>query len=179
MSPQQSGSVEVKVDLKQAERRLDTVWGALLSLEPVFAGPIDKSVSQLFINQFTTEGEYGGDGIWKPLSPMTLALRKRRGHGRGGIEQDTRRLWASLVKVGPESYRVIGPHSYQRGTTLPYAIFQQRGFASKMIFGRLRKTATQVPARPIVPHVIPDELVRAWERMISNFIDTGKTHLAP
>lgn len=165
--------VSVDIELKEAQKMLDTTAGALLSLAPVFAGPIDKSVSQMFLRRFTSEGAWGGSR-WAPLRPLTLRLRQRAGHGRGGVLRDTNRLFGSLVKVGPESIRIISPHAYQRGTIVPYARFQQTGWISQLVFGR-SKRAVRVPARPPVPSQIPPEMTNAWEKVIARFIETGKT----
>lgn len=164
--------VKVSIDVGPALQKITGLSNRAADLSPVFKGPVDASVSQLFIKQFDTEGAFGGDR-WAPLLPLTLRLRKERGHGQGGILRDTSRLWASLVKVGPESLLLISPHSYQRGTTVPYARFHQIGWTSTMIFGHLRSVAIQVPARPPVPKPIPAETVALWRRSILSYIAGG------
>lgn len=162
--------IDIKVDLKEAERLLNSTLRASMSLQPVFAGSIDKSVSQLFLRRFASEGAWG-DRPWIRLRPLTLKLRQESGHGRGGILRDTNRLWASLVKVGPESVRVITARTYSRGTAVPYARFHQTGWNQRMIFGRRRKQTVRVPARPIVPEHIPREMIQSWEKVVARYIE--------
>src|SRR6476646_5388274 len=89
----------VTVNVANAIARLNAVLAAAHDLTPVFAGPINQSLNEVFVKQFETEGAYGGTK-WAPPPPFTWNLRKRRGHGRGGILRDTNRPGASLTKQG-------------------------------------------------------------------------------
>lgn len=178
--------LEVIVDVTGALTHLNFWMKAAADLRPVLAGPINKSVDTLFIRRFETEGSYGGVR-WRALAPASLRLRQLPGHGRGGIGRDTNRMWASLTKGGngPEAIKEVTPLSLLRGTNVrtgkgfPYAIAFSGGYLSKtfVVFDKMghpvplfRKKPKRIPARPIVPDQIPSELLRSWERMITDFV---------
>jgi hypothetical protein len=143
------------------------------NLTPLFAGPIDKSVTLMFERRFASEGAWGGIR-WAGHQPLTIRLRARPGHGRGGILRDTSRLWASFVKgSGPDAVRRITPSEYERGSAVPYARFHQRGYSLTRVFGiRLRKPR-RVPARPVVPERVPREVLATWERLVKEYVERG------
>lgn len=162
------GGSTVTVDLSG----LDALQRRTDDLRPLFAGSIDRSVTKLFERQFASEGAWGGVK-WAQHRALTRTLRARPGHGRGGILRDTNRLWASFVKSGgPESVRRITASEYVRGSSVPYARAHQRGFPA-VVFGR--RTGRRVPARPIVPNPVPREVVATWERLVRDYVLTGKT----
>lgn len=179
------------VDLAGARALLTGLSGAVKDLSPVFRGPIDATTTEAFAQQFATRGMRLNGAPWQPLSPTTIMLRtrvvgsasRRRtttrvGQGRGGFTaplQNTRRLWASLVKSGgPEGVRVITPSSYQRGTRLGYAVGHQTGFMITSMFGRPLKVPRKVPARPLVPTTLPADLVHSYELAMARYIVEGK-----
>ncbi len=149
------GAKELQAFLKKARKRG-------LDLRPVLRGGIDKSVSHFFKSQFDSAGGRGGSP-WAPLSAATRKSRLRPGGNRGGLSRplwDVGRLRASLVKVGPESHRVIERQRYERGTTVPSAQYHQTG-------------TRRMPARQIVPDPLPSALVRSWLRFIEKYWMTG------
>lgn len=175
--------VQIVVDVRGALTRLREVAAAAQDLSPVFGGPINQSLDEVFKAQFESEGAAYGTK-WQSLASVTVALRKRRGHGRGGILRDTNRLWASLTKLGlgPDAFKDVGTHSLERGSTVPYGKWHQTGFESKtfvvtkgkgsaITFVALhRKTPVKVPARPFIPDPFPDKIVDRWVDMITEFI---------
>lgn len=178
--------VQVTLNLVGALETLGAVMHAAQDLTPVLEGPINKSVDTLFLRQFASEGSYGGTR-WAPDAPVTVKLRGRRGHGRGGVLRDTNVLWASLTKLGlgPNAVRLVTPHSLTRGTSVKYARYHQTGYVAKtfVVIDRhgnpvplYRKTPKRIPARPILPDPIPNALVNTWAKTISDFIVSGGTH---
>jgi hypothetical protein len=170
----------VRIDVSGAVARLSEVMKAAHDLSPVFAGPINQSLNEVFIKQFQTEGAYGGKK-WAPLAPVTRKLRQRRGHGRGGILRDTNKLWASFTKLGlgPDAVKIVRPDSLTRGSTVIYAEPHQTGFTSRtfVVINKLgnpvalrRKVPKKIPARPIIPETMPSTVVQSWEKMIADFI---------
>lgn len=160
------------------------------NLAPVLRGPISRSIAMFWRRVFASQGALIGRP-WAPLKPVTVLLRKRAGHGRGGIGRDTNRLWASLTKPGgPGSIRIVTPGSLVQGSSLPQARFMQEGglsthfpritFAGKRrrrivdVAWVRRKTPRKVPARPLLPAKMPEVLLRAWDRFITSYIVTGK-----
>ena len=165
------------------------------NLAPVLRGPISRSIAQFWRRVFASQGALIGR-TWAPLKPVTILLRKRAGHGRGGIGgrgigRDTNKLWASLTKPGgPNSIRLVTNSSLIQGSSLPQARFMQDGglsthfpritFAGKRrkriadVAWVRRKTPVKVPARPLLPKRLPDPLVKAWDRFIAKYILTGK-----
>lgn len=140
----------LKMDLKQLASRTK-------DLRPAF-DKIDKHVSTVFRRQFATEGAFGGQK-WDPLKPATIKSRQKAGGNRGGILRNFNRLWASLVKIGPESIRIVRPKYYERGTAVPYAESHQEGEG--------------VPIRHIIPDPMPESVVRTWEKVIADTIAGG------
>lgn len=154
---------------------------ALKNLTPVLAGPVNASVNDLLVEQFKTEGAVGGKK-WAPLAPVTVRLRKRRGHGRGGILRDTNPLWASLTKLGlgPDAVKRVTNSTLERGTTVPYARWHQTGYMSKtfVILDALgepiplfRPIPKKIPARPPVPDPVPRKYITIWEELIVKFVE--------
>lgn len=157
--------IGVAVEGREMKEFLEGMADRAVNLTPVFQGPIDRSVTEFFQKQFSTQGEHGGQR-WAPLSPRTIKAKTGRGRGRAGpatILQDTRELWASLTKSGhPLGVRIIQPDHYERGTTVKKAFWAQVG-------------ANGAPVREIVPSTMPMAIVRGWEGMLERFITTGDT----
>jgi phage gpG-like protein len=155
-----SGAISVSMDISEVLQQMGALNERATDLRPVFDGPIDESVSELYTQQFATEGQFGG-ARWAPLAARTLLARTRRGHGRGGILRDTSRLWASLVKRGaPEGIRSVSRDQYERGTSVAYAVFHQLG-------------TRRMPARKIAPDPLPARVVVGWTDIISRYITDG------
>lgn len=177
----------ITVDVSGALARLHAVAAAAQDLSPVFSGPINQDLDQVFKDQFDTEGAAYGTK-WRKLAPATLALRQRRGHGRGGILRDTNVLWASFTKLGlgPDAIKKVGTHSLVRGSTVPYGRWHQTGYMSKTFvvtrgkgskttFVALRrKEPVHIPARPIIPDPMPAKVINRWVSMIEEFITTQR-----
>lgn len=167
--------IEVTADFRKSITAMDVLAGRAGNLTPVFAGPIDRSVTSFFKQQFETQGIAGGHQ-WPPLKPSTILARTRASHGgrarsgkrgraRAGFAAiliDTRRAWASFVKSGgPESIRIIGAQSLVRGSSVPY-------------MPPHHVTQPDRPKRPVVPDPIPTWLNILWERSITRYVVTGK-----
>lgn len=90
---------------------------------------------------------------WKPLSAVTIAMR--RGSGSARILQDSRRLYNSI------NAQVLGS-GVAIGTNVIYAPTQQFGRQSNRMFG---KASAPIPARPFLPWKNPQaapELPKDW-----------------
>lgn len=147
-------------------------------LRSFFRGVVDPSVTEWLKSQFESEGRAGGSP-WAPVRPLTVLLRNRPGHGRGGfhhgfravVGQDVRRMWASFTKSGgPDSVRTILPQFYERGSSNKAAHLFHSGYRS-FVFGHA--TGRRVPARPIIPDKIPSFLTRKWERSLVRHLEGG------
>lgn len=149
------GFDKVKLDFKKLSKKV-------ADFRPAFQ-KIDKHVSLVFRRQFASEGAFGGPK-WPALAPATIKGRAQSGRGRGGILRDTNRLWASLVKIGPESVRIMRSHYYERGTSVPYAMAHQEG------------KQRGLPKREIIPEPLPTSVVNTWEKIILNYVEgTGRS----
>lgn len=166
--------VGLNLDLAPAVAMTDAVAARIRDWTPVLRGPVHRSVSRFFLRQFETEGAEGGTR-WAPHRPLTVRLRRRPGHGRGGIGRDTNRLWASLVKVGPESVLVTGPTEYERGTTVAHAAPFHAGVSPgrQRVFGRAPLVPLGIPARTLVPDPFPRTYVDGWAAALARYIETG------
>jgi len=176
--------MSVQINTAGARSVLLNVQRGLQDLSLVFAGPINKSVDTVFRRQFDSQGGFGGTP-WRPLHPVTLRLRQRPGHGRGGILRDTNRTWASLTKsgLGPDAIKVVTPTSLERGTTVPHAGYHHTGFKSKyfVVVDKnglpvpiKRARPKTIPARPLVPDPMPAEVVSTWEKILVNWLIGGQ-----
>lgn len=155
LSGKATGRVRFGVDVQglvEAQRTTLGIAERVADARPAFR-VLDKHASTVFIRQFASEGAWGGRS-WPRLRPATIRARQKPGRGRGGILRDTNRLWASLVKVGPESIRLIEPQRYERGTIVPYAFRHQIG--------------DRVPVRQIIPDPMPEEVLNTWERILAD-----------
>lgn len=166
--------VGVTVTVTDADQVVGGAVKRAANLAPVFRGAIDKSVSAYFRRLFDTEGAEAGKR-WAPHRPLTVKLRRRPGHGRGGIGRDTNELWGSLVKVGPRSVRVIGRTKYERGTTVRYAEAFHTGVSPRKqrVFGRRPRLPLGIPARTLVPDPMPAKWVDEWEKAVADYIIHG------
>lgn len=77
---------------------------------------------------------------WAPLSPVTLALRRKGGKG-AQILRDTGRLGDSIT------HNVVGDE-VRVGSNVQYARAQQLGNPANKMFG---KGSAPIPARPFLP----------------------------
>lgn len=159
-------------------------------LRPVWLHTVQPILTEFLLKRFETEGAYLGTR-WAPLAPATVELRKRPGHGRGGIGRDIGRLWASFVKsagstAAPNGILKITETSIERGSSLRYAQWFARGYNSKTkpvqytdksgnrkwTFVR-RAVPKAIPARPIIPDPMPAELVSQVEAALTAYVAGG------
>jgi hypothetical protein len=169
-APQQR--IHCTIDTSQLEQ----IDGKAADLRPFFIEELQPLVTEFLTRRFDTGGAFGG-APWSPLAEATLALRKRPGHGRGGIGRDTGRMWASWVKsvgatAAPGGVLKITKDRYERGSSLKQSLFFHYGIESvtkpvqiedksggaRWIFVR-RKVPKRIPPRYIVPDVLPAEFL--------------------
>ncbi len=169
----------ITVNVADALSKIDVFARKTSDYRPVLQGEVNASVNEFFVNMFAGEGANTG-AKWAPLAPITVLLRKRAGHGRGGILRDTNRLWASLTKLGlgPEALRAITPTSLERGTLVPYARWINAGYTSKTFVAigadglpvpLRRKVPKLIAPRRLIPEITPG-IVGAWEKFITGFV---------
>lgn len=132
-------------------------------LSPLFKGKLDKHVTTVFRRQFESEGAFGGQK-WPPLKASTRRQKARRNLAGMPILQASRELWASLTKSSsaPRAFLRVTKDSYERGTTVPYAIHHQRG--------RGKGLAT----RQVVPSPMPREVLRTWARLVGEYVNEDR-----
>lgn len=130
------------------------------NLEPVLNGPIANAVHSFFEKQFATEGAYGGQK-WAPLAAKTLKWREQNHRTGMPVLQFSRDLWSSLVKrSSPLGYRIADKDSLLMGTSVKYAPNLQTG-------------DDHMPAREIVPDVMPEADTKAWARLIVDYVEAA------
>jgi hypothetical protein len=177
--------VGVAVELGEFERLILALGTRSRDVSRWFRFVLDPDLSARIRRQFETRGRALGSP-WARLSPTTIELRGVRrkgllvpkpGRARAGLAtpmRDTNRLYAAWTKAqGPESIRVIGPTSYERGVTVPYAAAQAYGIARgrHQMFGR---PGGGVPARPVLPKNFPRPVLAAWEGSLARYLETGE-----
>lgn len=161
----------VRIDSAAAEEMLEGVSSRMKDLSPVFAGPVDERVTQFLVEQFESEGSAGGTP-WAPLTSLTLLLRSRYGAGGSRILYEFGRLFAAAT--GPESLRRITATEYSRGVDSPIAGIQQTGWISRSIFGHPRRNPVTVPARPIIPNILPQGFVDDVSGIVTRYVAEGQ-----
>lgn len=128
------------------------------NLRPVLDGPVANSIHAFFEKRFATEGAYGGQK-WAPLAEKTLQWRALNNRSAMPILQFTRELWSSLVKrSSPLGYRIADDDSLLLGSSVQAAEKHQLG-------------TDRVPARPIVPDVIPELEQKTWADLVVRHIE--------
>lgn len=164
------------IDLREAFTLLDAEQVLATDLTRVFQGPIDARTTRFFERQFATRGSAGGTP-WPAISPLTQKLRSRSGHGHEGPTvpmRDTNVLWSSYTKAGgPDGIRVIDPQHYARGSAVPYASSHQEPRLVTSLFGRPLRNPKAVPARPVVPEILPDDYLLGVEQDVATHLETG------
>ena len=175
------------IDAKKLQGPQDRVS----DLRPVWINDVQPLVTEYLTQRFDSQGAHLGTP-WAPHAPATIELRKRPGHGRGGIGRDTNRMWASFVKSAgsspaPGGVLRIEPTRYERGSSVPHALFFQLGYKSKTkpvqyrdsksgalkwTFVR-RQAPKQIPARPIITDPLPPSLVEAIELSVAAYLSGG------
>lgn len=161
---------------------LEQVGDRADDLRPVWLRDIQPLVTDFLSQRFDSEGAFEG-AKWADLAPVTIELRKRPGHGRGGIGRDTGRMWASWVKSAgsapaPGGVLVIEKNRYERGSTLPQSLWFTQGIDSThvplqtkkgWVFVR-RKVTKRTPARPILPDPLPLSLLEQVNLSIEAYV---------
>lgn len=115
---------EVTVDgEKQLDRALSRFGDHLGDMRPFFQ-KASEMISSAVEEQFETEGSRTSG--WAPLSPRYAAWKMAQ-VGNQPILVFTGRMKKSLIGEGPDSIREADRDQLRWGTSVPYAIFHQRG----------------------------------------------------
>jgi phage gpG-like protein len=139
---------------------LERMRGKAAHLRPVLDGPIANAVHTFFEKRFATEGEYGGEK-WAPLAARTLHWRAQNNRTGMPVLQFTRELWSSLVKrSSPLGYRIATDDSLLIGSSVRHAEKHQTG-------------TDRMPAREIVPDVIPEPETQEWAQLVVQHLEAA------
>jgi phage gpG-like protein len=108
------------------------------------------------ILNFRTQGSRAVPGGWKPLSPVTIAMRRKgRGHGGPRILQDSGALIQNVNPAATDSEATVT-------SNMPYSLAMQKGLPRRpgMVAAYTRRdgskvkahatTLARVPARPFM-----------------------------
>lgn len=109
--------------------------------------------------QFDTQGARGGTP-WQSLSEAYAPRKEKQFPGKP-IEQRTGALMRSLTGDTPDSISVVDRESFEFGTALPYAQYQQQdgsGTYPGLLAGRVVGAGGgTIPARPLIELTDEDE----------------------
>ena len=146
-------SIQITVSVPQLARLMQRLSNPQPMLAEV-GNTIKEEARLRFVEQSSPYGSR-----WKPISPVTLALRRQKGRG-AQILRDTGALMNSITVQSRSASSVTV------GTNLIYAAIQQFGGQA----GRGRKVT--IPARPYLPtNGLPpdqmDEVVTVLERYLN------------
>lgn len=154
--------VRITVDDRQVQAGLAQLARNAADLSPAMDA-IGFAISQRVASTFDDQSAPNG-AAWTPLSPVTLALRRRK-RAAGG-EQILRDTGALANSITHESSR----NSVDVGTNRVYAAAQQFGNPANRIFG---KASAPIPARPFLP---TDGIPPDWQ---GELLDVLGAHLEP
>lgn len=101
---------------------------------------VTAALSEILANQFATQGARGPHGEWAALDPE-YAKRKQKKYPGAPILQASRRLWRSLVTESGDTIDERWPQRLRWGTALPYALYQQTGFPTRLGTGKQKAEA--------------------------------------
>lgn len=153
-------------------------------LMPVWLDEVQPLITEYLEARFDTEGTWMGGTAWAPHAPATVELRKRPGHGRGGIGRDVGTMWASFVKsagamAAPGGVLHMTDTTYERGSSLPQALWFHRGYKSTHAPARLedgtwvfrrRRVPKQIVGRPIIQDPLPRTIVTLVEEAVARYV---------
>lgn len=106
-------------------------------------------------NVFAAEGAFEDRTKWAELSPNYRAWKQRKFPGRKILEL-TGKLKSSLITSGSEgNVSVVTPTEMSVGTTIPYAIYHQKG-------------TSRMPMRKII-HLTQEQKLR-WVHIIHKYL---------
>jgi len=164
---------QTRFDDQELQRMLRALGKKLGDLREFFHDELDPTVTEYFREQFASRGAHGGVP-WAPLQPLTLKLRARAGHGRGGpdaILWDKGMMRRDFLNATGTGFRRVKKDSYQRGAISEVAALHQRGWTSRSVFGQPRRTAVKVPARPVVVEDLPRPLTEQWGSAMARWLE--------
>lgn len=142
---------------EQINRELVRFRGRIVNAEPAFASIVDD-LKDTIDEQFESEGRSGSGG-WAPIKPATIARKAALGRDTR-ILHETLRLRESLTDAAnSDQIREIDHLGFTFGTTVPYAIFHQRG-------------TEHMPARP--PIDISEGDRQQFVKILQRYIVTGE-----
>jgi phage gpG-like protein len=98
---------------------------------------VAMQITKIEDQKFATEGALGAHGEWAALEPG-YEKRKKKKWGGKPIEQASERLRRSLVEGSAETIEDFQPLRMRFGTSVPYALYQQTGFRTRLGTGKTR-----------------------------------------
>lgn len=161
----QAGFITITItgqeQLQLKARQLAT-WGMRMqTLAPAFELIGQDLLGDFAQNMVREGGFFGRDSRWPPLAPSTIKEKQRLGYGAMPMLWRTGALAASLAEKGaPGNIFEVGANYVAVGSSIPYAIFHQRGSRrTKTVVNSLRvevprhrrfSTVAVLPRRQIV-----------------------------
>ncbi len=148
--------IKIKVDDKEVRQLLSQLQGKAEDMSPVM-----RSIAGVMLDAVEENFEKEGRPTkWKPLSPATLAQRKREGKDTGKILQKSGQLAASISTKATSTSAMVG-------TNKRYAAIQHFGGKA----GRGLKVT--IPARPYM--LLTDEDVEEIKDVILRYLKGGES----
>ena len=147
-------AIKIIIDSQAAEASLAQLAERAADTTPLMrkiAGHLRDVAEESFATETAPDGT-----VWAKLSPLTVALRQRRGHWPGSILQVSGKLSASVTTDYGNGWAVIGSNR-------PYARIQHKGGQA----GRGHKA--HIPARPFLG--VSDEAEEAIIDDVAAFFD--------
>ena len=112
---------------EELERAFTAFGGHLRDFRPRIWPKVNAQFSRLMIEHFDSGGGSGSTGSWAPLSQNYGAWKAKHYPGEPILEL-TGTLRRSLTgSFAPGAHYMVTPSLYERGTSVPYAVFHQYG----------------------------------------------------
>lgn len=164
--------VRVRVTgVKELQYWLGVAKRRSIDLHPVLDGPIDKSLTEFFDEQFRTRGMAGNEP-WAPLRPATISKKVKQGSVEGPDYPLVQhgKLRRAYTGQGPHQLKKVTRRSLERGVKHRWAMLHQTGYTLKRWGNVVFKKPRKVPARRVVPTRFPNWLLVKWENLLANYI---------
>jgi hypothetical protein len=132
--------------------KLDLAFGGLASQIRDWTNVWPKvamQISKIEDRKFATEGALGAHGEWARLDPDYEKAKKKK-WGEKPIEQASEKLRNAVLGLGPGHIERFEPLRMEFGvdsSVVPYALYQQTGFRTRLGTGKRVGTRHGVPLR--------------------------------
>ena len=154
----------------QFNRALSGFADAVSDIRPYADDIINGGIRPNIAEQYASRGAAGEHGAWEELTPDYLEAKLKK-WGEMQIEIASSRTYNSLMQDTDDTVKQVTQKAIQFGTSVPYAIFQQTGFATRLGTGKGKPKPdgkAYVAPRRLFDWTVPqqDSIMKAFQRSL-------------